>query len=395
MARNHADLLAETLRLLLALRACLAGGISALPSYDEVRAAWTSTEGVLLDRHGEAIHELRVDMHGRRLDWVPLSEVSPAFVQTVIRAEDKRFYEHGGVDWLALGDAALDSLFSSAHARRQHAVDAGRCDARGEPQDAARSIARSGRNGTRSRPRASWRRAWSKRQILEAYLNLSTFRGELQGVGAAARALFGKQPSGLDERESLLLAVLLRGPERDARDGGQARLRTGRVDASLRAPATGWTRWRTQALAGAPNLRPAAALAPHVARACWSRRRRAACSRLWTARCRRSRWTRCSGSSPRSASSTSPMRRCWWSTTPAARCWPTSATPAPSRSARYVDGVQAARQAGSTLKPFLYELAIEQRLLTAASLLDDSPVNSSRPAGCTSRRTTTATSRAW
>ncbi len=50
-------------------------------------------------------------------------------------------------------------------------------------------------------------------------------------------------------------------------------------------------------------------------------------------------------------------------------------------SARYVDGVQAARQAGSTLKPFLYELAIEQRLLTAASLLDDSPVNIVTPGG--------------
>ena len=40
-----------------------------------------------------------------------------------------------------------------------------------------------------------------------------------------------------------------------------------------------------------------------------------------------------------------------------------------------VDGVTALRQAGSTLKPFLYELAIERGLLTAASLLDDSPVD--------------------
>jgi penicillin-binding protein 1C len=52
-----------------------------------------------------------------------------------------------------------------------------------------------------------------------------------------------------------------------------------------------------------------------------------------------------------------------------------------SASAPFVDGVRAARQAGSTLKPFLYELAIEQRLLTAASLLDDSPVNIVTPGG--------------
>ena len=47
----------------------------------------------------------------------------------------------------------------------------------------------------------------------------------------------------------------------------------------------------------------------------------------------------------------------------------------------YVDGVQAQRQAGSTLKPFLYSLAIERRLLTAASLIDDAPVNLSTPNG--------------
>ena len=54
---------------------------------------------------------------------------------------------------------------------------------------------------------------------------------------------------------------------------------------------------------------------------------------------------------------------------------------AAASSARFVDGVRAPRQAGSTLKPFLYELALEQRLLTAASLLDDSPVNLVTPAG--------------
>ena len=46
-----------------------------------------------------------------------------------------------------------------------------------------------------------------------------------------------------------------------------------------------------------------------------------------------------------------------------------------------VDGVTARRQAGSTLKPFLYSLAIERRLLTAASLLDDSPLAVTTPAG--------------
>ncbi len=47
----------------------------------------------------------------------------------------------------------------------------------------------------------------------------------------------------------------------------------------------------------------------------------------------------------------------------------------PHSTAGSVDGVRAQRQAGSTLKPFLYEMAIERRYLTAASLLDDSALN--------------------
>src|SRR6185369_7622727 len=46
----------------------------------------------------------------------------------------------------------------------------------------------------------------------------------------------------------------------------------------------------------------------------------------------------------------------------------------PQSRAREVDGVRARRQAGSTLKPFLYELALERHYLTAASLLNDAPI---------------------
>ena len=48
-------------------------------------------------------------------------------------------------------------------------------------------------------------------------------------------------------------------------------------------------------------------------------------------------------------------------------------------SARFVDGVHALRQAGSTLKPFVYALAFDQRMLTPASLIDDSPTRYSCP----------------
>jgi len=59
----------------------------------------------------------------RRLDWTPLKNISPVLMEAVIQAEDKRFYEHGGVDYRSLG-----SLDSRTHlrglSRRKHDHDA-------------------------------------------------------------------------------------------------------------------------------------------------------------------------------------------------------------------------------------------------------------------------------
>ena len=55
-------------------------------------------------------------------------------------------------------------------------------------------------------------RRWSKPQILEAYLNLVTYRGEIEGVGAASRVMFGKAPDGIDAAEAVVLAALIKAP---------------------------------------------------------------------------------------------------------------------------------------------------------------------------------------
>ena len=64
-------------------------------------------------------------------------------------------------------------------------------------------------------------------------------------------------------------------------------------------------------------------------------------------------------------------------------------------SARHVDGIRARRQAGSTLKPFLYAEALDRRLLTAASLLEDTPLDLAVAGGSTGRGTTTRAGRGW
>ena len=179
-------------------------------------------------------------------------------------------------------------------------------------------------------------------------------------MGAAARALFDKQPSGLDENESLILAVLLRGPNAAPE---MVAKRACAVAESFEPPrgCAGVAALATRSLAGVPNLRPAAALAPHVAHQLVTAQARRVTSTLDGAL---QAFALDAVQAPARPARRAACRRCrgaGGSTTPAARCWPTSATRGAESSARYVDGVQAARQAGSTLKPFLYELAIEER----------------------------------
>src|SRR5258706_16477143 len=68
--------------------------VAGIPSFDDVKSQWTSTEGVLLDRHGQPIHEMRVVGQGRRLAWTRLGDISPPALATIIRAENNRLYQH-------------------------------------------------------------------------------------------------------------------------------------------------------------------------------------------------------------------------------------------------------------------------------------------------------------
>ena len=60
-------------------------------SFDQVRAAYRSSETVLLDRHGVPVQTVRTDTHARRGAWVPLAQISPALRAAAIASEDQRF----------------------------------------------------------------------------------------------------------------------------------------------------------------------------------------------------------------------------------------------------------------------------------------------------------------
>ncbi|MDD5612787.1 MAG: transglycosylase domain-containing protein, partial [Gallionella sp.] len=182
-----------------------------IPTFDQVKADYRPSDVALLDRHGEVIHRLRVDLHVRRLEWVALADISPALIAATIQAEDRHFYQHGGVDWPALAKVAVESLFGDKQrgASTLTMQLAAMLDPALKPKRYQRSYAQ---KWSQINAASELEQHWSKAQIIEAYFNLAFFRGELHGVGAAAAGLFKKRPDGLDEAESFLLASLLRGP---------------------------------------------------------------------------------------------------------------------------------------------------------------------------------------
>ena len=85
----------------------------ALPSFAEVKAAHPTSETLFLDRHGELLQRLRTDPTVRQGAWVALPEVSPALRGALVYSEDRRFYEHSGVDWQAVAAAAWGNLWNT------------------------------------------------------------------------------------------------------------------------------------------------------------------------------------------------------------------------------------------------------------------------------------------
>lgn len=352
----------------------LVGAAFALPSYQEVRHSYVKSDSLLLDRRGEIIHELRVDKERRRLDWTPLPNISPALKEAVIQAEDKRFYDHGGVDYRSIGVALLQGLASES-LRGASTITmqlASILDKELQSKKGRRSIWQKERQVWNS-----WEieKKWSKTEIFEAYLNLVTFRGELQGIAAASRALFGKDPHGLGQSESLVLASLIRSPNASSAEVSKRALHLNRamnwqvegdpIDTKVK-----------QVFLGPNFIRPQAALAPHVARQLLQGRPNG-CTVTCTLDSRIQRFgidrlTHHLLSLKSQNVKDGALLVLENSTGDVLSYVSYSGEPSYSR---FLDGVQARRQAGSTLKPFLYGLAFDQRILTPASLLDDSPLD--------------------
>jgi penicillin-binding protein 1C len=352
--------------------------LSAAPGFDEVRTARGRSESILLDRHAEIIHELRTDNRARKLDWVQLGDVSPALIAAILKAEDQHFYEHHGVDWTSLAGAIAGVFGSGARGASTITMQlAAQLDEELRPARLHRTL---WQKWQQVRGARSLERRWTKAEILEAYLNLVTYRGELQGLAAASGGLLGKRSHGLTDVESVFLAALVRSPNSNT-DLVARRSCALAVAMNLPIRPADIIALAGETLSRPYFIRPQAALAPHVAQRL-----------IREARGRGEQTPQkmtCALDGSLQQFSLESLRRHLMTVRDqnvrdgavlvldnrSGEILAYVGNTGEQGSARYVDGVQAPRQAGSTLKPFIYGAAIERRVLTAASLLDDSPLD--------------------
>jgi penicillin-binding protein 1C len=179
------------------------------------------------DRNGKLLRvTLSADQKFRI--WTPLAEISPDLIDATLRYEDKYYAHHPGVNPLALARCALDLL-------RFHRVTAGGSTitmqlARLRFHLHTRNISGKLEQIIRS---VELERHYSKNEILEAYLNLAPYGRNIEGIGAASQIYFDKPASKLSRPEAVALSVIPQSPTRRA-------LHIDRDNHSINLAQSGW-----------------------------------------------------------------------------------------------------------------------------------------------------------
>ncbi|MDR3099094.1 MAG: transglycosylase domain-containing protein [Paraburkholderia sp.] len=173
------------------------------PRIGDIRKARIERPALVLSADGNRIAEYREVNR----EWVPLAQISPYVVQALVATEDRRFYQHHGIDIRRVAGAALH-MFSGGAREGGSTIT----------QQLARNLYPDevGRAPTLTRKLKEAITAlkieyvYSKDQILETYLNTVPFLYNAYGVEMAARTYFGKSASQLNILESATLVGMLK-----------------------------------------------------------------------------------------------------------------------------------------------------------------------------------------
>lgn len=168
----------------------------------------TSFSRLILDEEGRLLRVTLSSDEKYRI-YTPLEEVSPQFLEATLLQEDRFFYYHLGVNPVALLKAIWQTYFLQHRqvgastitmqlARMHYGLTSNQIV--GKVQQILRAL--------------QLELFYSKNEILEAYVNLASYGGNVEGVGAASAIYFGKQANQLNLPEALGLSVIPQNPKR-------------------------------------------------------------------------------------------------------------------------------------------------------------------------------------
>ncbi len=380
----------------LALAAATIGSLAPLPPTldlpavraDDAAAPARTLPVRIVDRRGEPLNTSYAgewNVHDR----AALHEIPRFLREAFVAAEDRRFYTHRGVDWLARLAALATNVAHLDTVRGASTIT----------EQVVRMI--------HPRPRTIWsrwvegfdamrlERRFSKAEILEFYLNQVPYASNRRGVVQAARHYFARDLDTLSRREMLTLAVLVRAPSRldplrnaHAADAAVARLADRLIELDLLDPAERERVLDTPLEAAPPRL---AVFAPHFVRHARREAERLGLDRPTVASTLDARLQstvqrlldrRIEHLSVRGAAHGAVLVADH--ATGEVLAWVVagggSETPA-----THIDTVLTPRQPGSALKPLLYALAFDSGL-GAADIVVDAPLTEMMPGGLHSYR---------
>ena len=182
------------------------------PRFDEAAEADLALIGVLeipsriYDRHGEEIGQIKIE--NRRP--VPLDQIPYHLIQALTAAEDSRFFEHSGVDYIGIGRAMLRNIRAGKMNQGASTITqqlANRAFDMNKDKDFKRKL-------TEAFIAARIEKKFTKSQILEHYLNRIYFGSGYYGIEAAALGYFGKSASEIDVAEAATICGLIKSPTR-------------------------------------------------------------------------------------------------------------------------------------------------------------------------------------
>lgn len=328
----------------------------------------------VLDADGELLRAFATSQGRWRLR-TEVADVDPRFLDMLVAYEDRRFYEHGGIDPLAIGRAAFQLLTNGriVSGASTLSMQVARLI---EPRE-TRSFSAKFLQLARA---IQIERRLGKQEILQLYLTHAPYGGNLEGVRAASLAYFGKEPKRLTVAEAALLAALPQSPE-SRRPDRRPKLALAARERVLTRPAVAEITGEGEAERASNDVIPLRRLqlpayAAHLAEAAIRKQPQAEEYRSTLKRQIQQKLEEVAReASVKLAPRVSLAMVMADATTGEIVGEVGSADYFDAGRSGWIDMTRRLRSPGSTLKPFIYGLAFEQGLVSQETMIEDRPAD--------------------